>query len=249
MALWSHAEPSGSKRRRDAQMASHTTGAGSVTVSAALGTSVSTATIPVGTGSTAYVPRFYPSTGSDPVWEGHLFRFDLYNEFVAGVDKNGDGKTDGVFLVDADGDIVTEDDKGNFHKMSCTAGTCVQAGQANPIWDAGGSNTVVDAISGLTKAPQLNVAGTNANRKIYTAYYDPTDSTAINGWVTTEFKAVDSSGNWTPQFARIRDALGLDASVPSTNTPRRPSRRCASTAVAPRPSCSPASTDWRCWAW
>src|SRR2546428_10223073 len=67
-------------------------------------------TLEVGTGSTAYVPRFLPSTGSDPVWEGHLFLFDLFNEFVPGVDKNGDGKTDGVFLVDPVGDIWTPGD-------------------------------------------------------------------------------------------------------------------------------------------
>ena len=162
-------------------------------------------TLEVGTGSTAYVPRFLPSAGGDPVWEGHLFRFDLFNEFVAGVDKNGDGKMDGVFLVDQDGDIVTEDDKGNFHKSVCSGGVCTQAGPANPVWDAGGTNTVVDSISGITKSPQLNVAGTNANRKIYTAYWDTT--TTPPGWKTIEFKATDLT---SPDFAKIRDALGLD---------------------------------------
>ncbi|HZX95848.1 MAG TPA: hypothetical protein VFE90_15105, partial [Myxococcales bacterium] len=41
-------------------------------------------TLQVGTGSTAFVPRFVPGSPIDPVWEGHLFRFDLFNEFVAG---------------------------------------------------------------------------------------------------------------------------------------------------------------------
>ena len=162
-------------------------------------------TLEVGTGSTAYVPRFLPSSGADPIWEGHLFRFDLWNEFVAGVDKNGDGKLDGVFLVDNDGDIITEDDKGNFHKSVCVSGVCTPAGPANPIWDAGGKDTVVDKISGLTKAPQLNKPGTNSSRKIYTAYYDATLTPPR--WVTIDFIATDLT---TANFAKIRDALGLD---------------------------------------
>src|SRR5207248_3896990 len=128
----------------------------------------------------------------------------------AGTDLNHDGKMDGVFLVDNDGDIVTEDDKGNFHKSICnSSGVCVPGGQANPIWDAGGSNTVVDSISGLTKAAQLNVAGTNANRKLWTAYYD--GSATPPGWKTIAFKATDSSGNFpSADFPKNRDALGLD---------------------------------------
>src|SRR5262249_37799495 len=43
-------------------------------------------TLEVGTGSTAFVPRFIPGSPLDSIWEGHLFRFDLFNEFVAGVD-------------------------------------------------------------------------------------------------------------------------------------------------------------------
>jgi type IV pilus assembly protein PilY1 len=153
-------------------------------------------TLEVGTGSTAYVPRFLPSSPADPVWEGHLFRFDLFNEFVANQDKNGDGKKDGVFLVDRDGDIVIEDDKGNFHKSLCSSGVCTPAGPAIPIWDAGGNATVPG------KTPQLNVPGTNASRRIFTATFDST----ANAWTTIPF-----TGNISdPNFPKIRDALGLD---------------------------------------
>src|SRR6266446_4476575 len=56
-------------------------------------------TLEVGTGSTAFVPRFIPGSPTDALWDGHLFRFDLYNEFVAGHDLDGNGNLDGVFLV------------------------------------------------------------------------------------------------------------------------------------------------------
>ena len=35
-------------------------------------------TLQVGTGSTAFIPRFLPGSPSDPIWEGHLFRFDIF---------------------------------------------------------------------------------------------------------------------------------------------------------------------------
>jgi len=117
-------------------------------------------TLEVGTGSTAYVPRFVPGSPIEAVWDGHLFRFDLFNEFVAGVDKNNDGNLNGVFLVDKDGDIITEDDKGAFHKLKNNA-------PAVPVWDAGA---------------QLN-ATSYATRSIYTAVWDA----AAGAWATIPF--------------------------------------------------------------
>ena len=111
----------------------------------------------VGTGSSAYVPRFVPGSGS--IWEGHLYRFDLFNEFVAGLDKNGDGTLNDVFLIDKDGDIVTENDKGEFEKQK-------NGQKAVPVWDAG---------------QQLQQAAWTA-RTIYTAL-PVTDATgAITSW-------------------------------------------------------------------
>jgi type IV pilus assembly protein PilY1 len=119
-------------------------------------------TLQVGTGSSAYVPRFVPGSGS--IWEGHLYRFDLFNEFVAGVDKNGDGTLNDVFLVDNDGDIVTENDKGEFVKQK-------NGLTAVPVWDAG---------------KQLQQAAWST-RTIYTAFPVTNVSGAITGWTRTNF--------------------------------------------------------------
>ena len=127
-------------------------------------------TLEVGTGSSAYVPRFVPGAGA--IWEGHLFRFDLFNEFVAGVDKNGDGKLDGVFLVDADGDIVTESDRGEFQKQK-------NGQRANPIWDSG------DRLQQRAWS----------SRTVYTALPVTDASGGITRWTRTSFLSDAASAN------------------------------------------------------
>ena len=142
-------------------------------------------TLEVGTGSTAFVPRFVPGSPRDAVWEGHLFRFDLFNEFVAGVDKNGDGNKDGVFLVDKDGDIVTEDDKGAFHKLI----NGQPGAPAVPVWDAGA---------------QLNATAA-ANRNIYTAIWNSSTS----AWSTIALPNWNGSGTPPSDFISVENTLGL----------------------------------------
>ncbi|HUJ27503.1 MAG TPA: hypothetical protein VLW85_15870 [Myxococcales bacterium] len=164
-------------------------------------------TLEVGTGSTAFVPRFVPSSPSDAIWEGHLFRFDLFNEFVAGVDLNGDGNLNGVFLVDRDGDIVTEDDKGAFHKQKNNA-------PAVPIWDAGDT-----CVTGGTNCPttpgvsHLGAPGMYANRTIYTAVFDSTSST----WQTIPFTDTITD----PNFAKIESYMGLTGTTACTQIAAR----------------------------
>jgi len=63
----------------------------------------------------ALMPRMSPASG-DSAWRGDLWRFNQFNEFVEGVDKNNDGDMDDIFVVDRDGDIVVEDSSGNFLK-------------------------------------------------------------------------------------------------------------------------------------
>jgi type IV pilus assembly protein PilY1 len=140
-------------------------------------------TLEVGTGSTAYVPRFVPGSPTDAIWDGHLFRFDLYNEFVAGVDKDGDGTLNGVFLVDRDGDIITEDDKGAFHKKKNNA-------PAVPVWDAGAQLT----------------ATTAASRTIYTAIWDSTNSV----WSTIALPKWDGVSAKPANFDAVGNTLGID---------------------------------------
>lgn len=127
-------------------------------------------TLEVGTGSFAYVPRFMPDAGA--IWEGHLFSFELFNEFVAGVDKNGDGNLNGVFLVDADGDIVTENDRGDFEKLK-------NGRTANPIWDSGA---------------RLQQRAWSA-RTIYTALPVTDASGKITGWTRTNFLSDPTTAN------------------------------------------------------
>lgn len=76
----------------------------------------------------ALMPRMSPASG-DSAWRGDLWRFNQFNEFVEGVDKNGDGDMDDIFVVDRDGDIVVEDTGGNFVKDGGST-------PANQFWEA-----------------------------------------------------------------------------------------------------------------
>ncbi len=76
----------------------------------------------------ALMPRMSPASG-DSAWRGDLWRFNQFNEFVEGVDKNGDGDLDDIFVVDRDGDIVVEDTGGNFVKDGGNV-------PANQFWEA-----------------------------------------------------------------------------------------------------------------
>src|SRR5207249_3968558 len=78
----------------------------------------------------AFIPRFRPLGGSQ--WEGRLYRFRLFNEFAAGcssadltsgpdggpaktaANPNGNGSCTDLYLQDADGGYVGEDDGGSF---------------------------------------------------------------------------------------------------------------------------------------
>lgn len=103
-------------------------------------------------GQAVHVPRFSPAKTAH--WPGHLFRYELYSEFVNGCTKLGaddyncDGRCDGVFLMDKDGDFISEDSNGTFvkndppNKPVCAqapaCGTnCAVAGSAPavPYWE------------------------------------------------------------------------------------------------------------------
>jgi type IV pilus assembly protein PilY1 len=165
-------------------------------------------TLEVGTGSTALVPRFMPGSATDATWEGHLFRFDLFNEFVANQDKNGDGNLNGVFLTDADGDIVTEDDQGAFHKETCSGGTCTVQGPANPWWDAGGCplppaacNTL--AFPSLASTSLADAGNFLKARNIWTALSDGSGGWTMKAWPTQ----IDTSSG--SDFQLIKATLNI----------------------------------------
>lgn len=110
-------------------------------------------------GSTyAFVPRFRPF--AEDLWEGHLYRFKLFNEFAAGctpadtappmtADKrsrnlNGDGDCDDVFLLDKNNMVVQENGDGAYMLADTTRPWDDEDGwplrspatPATPVWDA-----------------------------------------------------------------------------------------------------------------
>ena len=198
-------------------------------------------TLEVGTGSTAFVPRFIPGSPTDPIWEGHLFRFDLYNEFVAGHDLDGNGNLDGVFLVDKAGDIITEDDKGAFHKLKNNA-------PAVPVWDAGddcnaGPKCTTDAQ--VTGAHHLNEPGSAANRTIYTGIWDSSNGV----WSTIAWPSWDGTGSPPASFTSVANALGIDgtnacAQIQAAMASPIPAAYLSSTGTFDRNHCAKAIIDY-----
>jgi type IV pilus assembly protein PilY1 len=120
----------------------------------------------VQTGSTslpAVLPRMLPKKGQP--WEGRLWRFEQFNEFVEGADKNGDGDQADIFLIDktpaaptSPANIVVEDSDGNFVLQS--SGT-----PAQKWWEA--NERLVSALSAVgdynTKRNLWTVLDTNGD--------------------------------------------------------------------------------------
>src|SRR6266404_445336 len=107
----------------------------------------------------AFIPRFRPLGGSQ--WEGRLYRFRLFNEFAAGcsttdlttgpdggpaktaLNPNGNNSCTDLYLMDADGGFVGEDDGGSFALLDTSqpygdAGWPLKSPKvlATPIWEA-----------------------------------------------------------------------------------------------------------------
>jgi type IV pilus assembly protein PilY1 len=165
-------------------------------------------TLEVGTGSTALVPRFMPGSATDANWEGHLFRFDLFNEFVANQDINGDGSLNGVFLTDADGSIVTEDDQGAFHKETCSGGSCTIQGPANPWWDAGGCPAPPASCNTLAFPSLSSTSITDAGNFLNARNIKTALSNGSGGWTMVDWPTqIDTTSGST--FQQIKAALNI----------------------------------------
>lgn len=110
----------------------------------------------------AILPRMLPKPNRP--WEGRLWRFDQYNEFVEDFDLNGDSDKEDVFIVENAGgppgptNIVVESNDGTFVKT----GTSVPATE---FWEAN-KKLVTDLGSNV------------ANRKVWTVLdtHNPTGS-------------------------------------------------------------------------
>ena len=121
----------------------------------------SVSTLQSTSGRAVIVPRFQPS--KDALWEGHLYRYDLYSEFVNRCEPRGvgdldcDGQCVSTFLADNGGSdtvtsLVSEDGAGTLVRNepatvplcsqapACQTGSCATAPgnvAARPFWDAG----------------------------------------------------------------------------------------------------------------
>jgi len=130
----------------------------------------------------AFIPRFRPLGGSQ--WEGRLYRFRLYNEFAAGcsnvdltsgpdggpaktaLNPNGNASCNDLYLQDADGGYVGEDDGGTFVLLDSSqaygdAGWPIKTpkAQATPIWEAAALLTQRqnDLLTGAAGATARNI--------------------------------------------------------------------------------------------
>lgn len=116
-------------------------------------------TLQTSSGHSVIVPRFDPEQA--PFWKGHLYRYELYSEFVntctgaadascCTPDGEGDLDCDGacasVFLMDAGNQFIQEGGDGFFYRNSPNTAACGQSScspcggvgnaPAQPWWDA-----------------------------------------------------------------------------------------------------------------
>ncbi|HEY4715844.1 MAG TPA: hypothetical protein VII00_01935, partial [bacterium] len=131
---------------------------------------------------------------SPSLWEGHLYRFNMYNEPVTGVDLNNDGDKTDQLVTDYDNDIVTVDS---------TTGNPVKKKNNNPAreyWDAG------KCLSDSAYIPPSGVScyTSSSDRKIYTAVDLNND-----GIIASQEKITFSLSN----LASIKDYLGLEGNA------------------------------------
>jgi len=156
----------------------------------------SVSSLQTGNASAVYVPRFNPSAQSTPIWKGQLLRFNVFNEFSAAQDLDGQNGQNDVFLVDkpasgpvTSNNILHQDNKGNFVRADWTP--------AVPIWDAG---SVLQGTGTATFGPCAAGSTPPNCRNIFTAVADS------NGvWTTVPF--VDTA------TSTIGPALGLTDAV------------------------------------
>ena len=144
-----------------------------------------TTTLQTSQNTQLFLARFRPS--ESPAWEGHLFRFRIWNEFAEGCDPknktvtatctksdsstkqlladlNQDGLCSSIYILDGDCDPVIEDASGAFTKGSFDASHNLQPGTtaAKPFWDAGREMSCQSGSPLLTDptSPCFNGTGT-----------------------------------------------------------------------------------------
>ncbi|TMA17881.1 MAG: hypothetical protein E6J88_20105, partial [Deltaproteobacteria bacterium] len=137
----------------------------------------------------AFIPRFRPLGGAQ--WEGRLYRFRLFNEFASGcgpdeltggpdggpkkdaLNPNGNASCSDLYLQDADGGFVGEDDGGTFILLDTSqpfgdAGWPVMIPKtpAIPIWEA------ADVLTRREQSSSTLDGGSGPSRVILTVNMD-----------------------------------------------------------------------------
>ena len=133
--------------------------------------SAAIASVQTGASSTpALLPRMLPRKGQP--WEGKLWRFEQWNEFVKDSDLNGDGDKEDVFVVEnvatpTAANIVVESADGTFVKSGTST-------PALPYWE--GNNRLV-----------TNLSVSVDNRKVWTVFDTNGDGSFTNADTLTRF--------------------------------------------------------------
>lgn len=167
-------------------------------------TSTAQASLQVTAQGDSVIGRFLPT--NLPVWDGQLYKFVLFSEFNSGVDRNGDGDTKDMYVLDKDGDEIVQD---------TTTGALLKksGGPANPVWEAGAclSNSSLSCY----RSPDENQSN---KRKIYTVIdsdsngkFDSNDQviefTIANANLLQDYLGIEGN-NFCSQFATT---LGLSS--------------------------------------
>jgi type IV pilus assembly protein PilY1 len=139
-------------------------------------------------GHSVIIPRFDPAKSAH--WRGHLFRYELFSEFVSGCvetadgsgfgDLDCDGKCQSVFLMDQDGAFISEDSDGVLRKNDDpTKPTCAQA----PACPTARCTSTGNAVATSWWDAQSVMTNTSwSSRKVYTAIdRSPGGSTTPDG--------------------------------------------------------------------
>ncbi|ABS24885.1 hypothetical protein [Anaeromyxobacter sp. Fw109-5] len=148
-------------------------------------------TLQTTSGQSVIVPRFEPASPAERMWKGHLFRYELYSEFINECKETADGSGDGdldcdgkclsVFLQDADGDFIQEDGTGAFRKNDPeNRAPCYQAAACKDVE----GKTCAVAGTGAAKEywdaqTALQTPSWRSQRRVYTVVDDsgPTEGT------------------------------------------------------------------------
>lgn len=205
--------------------------------------SASVATLQATAAIGTIVPRFDPSKAA--LWSGHLYDFRLFSEFSAGCkptapgqpydtnDKDCDRDCNSIFLVDADGAFISENDAGQFVKNSPTnvplcgatnhCGSCATVGTvpARPLWEAGAKLAAAQwqFRNAYTAVDQNHDGVIDAADGLLRLRDDDATAAALLPYVQAGGKTCPTLSTLLSQAGNVADAAAIDAEL--AGTPKR----------------------------